>query len=151
MGAENYFDIPGLGSFLRLMGGFPVQRSTSDRAALRLSEQILDAGEPLVVFPEGTRMEGPIIGSIKEGAAYLSCRAQVPIVPVGIGGGARVMPKGARWPRPRRITLVVGPPLYPPHRPDGGRVKRVLVREYSDELLDRLQEVYDDAQIQAGA
>ncbi len=150
MGAETYFAIPGLGLFLRAMGGFPVERSMTDRLALRLSEEVLRNGEPLVVFPEGTRQEGPIVRPLKEGAAFLACRAGVPIVPVGIGGAARAMPKGARWIRPTKVVLIVGEPIHPPQRADGERVKRSTVRAVSDELHERLQELFDEAQIRAG-
>lgn len=151
MGAETYFKIPVLGSFLRAMGGFPVERALTDRMALRLSEEVLRNGEPLVVFPEGTRQEGPVVQPLKEGAAFLACRAGVPIVPVGLGGTERSMPKGARYIKPTKITIIVGEPIYPPDRGDGERVKRSAVRGVSDELHQRLQELFDQAQIAAGA
>ena len=150
MGAETYFAIPGLGLFLRAMGGFPVERSMTDRTALRLSEEVLANGEPLVVFPEGTRQEGPIVKPLKEGAAFLACRAGVPIVPVGIGGAERAMPKGARWVRPTKVVLVIGEPIHPPARAPGERVKRSTIRSVSGELRDRLQDLFDEAQIRAG-
>ena len=150
MGAETYFNIPGLGLFLRAMGGFPVERSMTDRLALRLSEEVLANGEPLVVFPEGTRQDGPIVQPLKEGAAFLACRAGVPIVPVGIGGAERAMPKGARWIRPTKVVLVIGEPLHPPTRAEGGRVKRSTVRAVSADLRVRLQDLFDEAQIRAG-
>lgn len=151
MGAETYFNIPVLGSFLRAMGGFPVERAMTDRLALRLSEEVLRNGEPLVVFPEGTRQEGPIVQPLKEGAAFLACRAQVPIVPVGLGGTERAMPKGARYIRPKKVSIIVGKPIYPPERVDGERVKRSAVRALSDELRETLQDLFDQAQIRAGA
>ncbi len=151
MGAEKYFAAPGLGTFLRAVGGFPVERAIADREALRLSELILAGGEPLVVFPESTRFEGPIVAPIKEGAAFLACRAGVPIVPVGIGGAERAMPKGARYIRPRKCTLVIGDPILPPPRVDGERVKRSAVRTLSAELHETLQTLFDEAQIRAGA
>ncbi len=151
MGAENYFAIPGLGWFLRAMGGFPVERATTDRNALRLAEWVLRNGEPLAVFPESTRQEGPIIQELKEGAAFLACRAQVPLVPVGIGGAARAMPKGAKWVRPRKVTMVIGEPIPPPERADGGRVKRSEIRSLTDRLGHDLQLLFDEAQIRAGS
>ncbi len=151
MGAENYFAIPLLGLFLRAMGGFPVERSTTDRAALRRSEEVLRRGEPLVVFPEGTRLEGPIVQPLKEGAAFLACRASVPIVPVGLGGVARAMPRGARYIRPTKVAIVVGQPLHPRPRAEGDRVKRAAVRDLTAELHERLQELFDEAQVTAGA
>ena len=153
MGAENYFEIPVFGSFLRAMGGFAVERSMTDRAALRAAETVLARGEPLVVFPEGTRQEGPLIGEMKEGASFLACRSDVPIVPVGIGGADRALPKGKKIPRPRKITVVIGEPLRPPN--SGGvdgksRVKRSSVRALTEELRVSLQALYDEAQRQAG-
>ncbi len=150
MGAETYFGIPVLGWFLRAMGGFPVERSATDRNALRLAEWVLRNGEPLAVFPEGTRKEGPLITEMKEGAAFLAGRAEVPIVPVGIGGGARALPLGAYVPRPRKITMVIGEPIQPPARSDGGRVKRSEVARVSGQLRDSLQALFDEAQIRAG-
>ncbi len=152
MGAENYFAAPGLGFFLRSMGGFPVERSMTDRSALRVAEEVLARGEPLVVFPEGTRQHGPLITEMKEGASFLACRAGVPIVPVGIGGAARALPKGARVPRPRRIAVVVGAPIHPPERSDGaggGRVKRSAVRGLTEQLRASLQLLFDEAQQRA--
>ena len=61
---------------------------------------MLERGEPLVLFPEGTRRSGPVIENLHEGAAYLSSRTGAPIVPVGIGGSERAMAKGKRLPRP---------------------------------------------------
>lgn len=151
MGAEKYFDVPGLSWFLKSVGGFPVQRDATDRDALRLSEEVLANGEPLVIYPEGTRFSGPVIQPLQQGAAFLACRAQVPIIPVGMGGAERAWPKGGRFIRPTKVALVVGEPLVPPVPDDGKRVKRSAVRAYSDQLHDRLQELFDEAQELAGA
>ncbi len=154
MGAENYFNIPVFGSFLRAMGGFAVERNLTDRAALRASEAVLERGEPLVVFPEGTRQQGALIGEMKEGASFLACRAGVPIVPVGIGGADRSLPKGRRLPRPTRIAIVVGEPIYPPAPEEGStgkaRVKRSAVKSLTEQLRTELQRLFDTAQQRAG-
>jgi 1-acyl-sn-glycerol-3-phosphate acyltransferase len=150
MGAENYFEIPVLGWFLRAMGGFPVERSATDRMALRLAEWILHNREPLAVFPEGTRKQGPVIQPLKEGAAFLACRTGSPIVPVGMGGTERAMPKGARWARPRKVVMVIGEPIRPPERSPGERVKRSEVRRLTAQLSSELQRLFDEAQARAG-
>ncbi|MEZ5379710.1 MAG: lysophospholipid acyltransferase family protein [Acidimicrobiales bacterium] len=150
MGAEKYFATPGLGRFLLAVGGFPVERHMADREALRLSELILAAGDPLVIFPESTRYQGPVVAPIKEGAAFLACRAGVPIVPVGIGGAERALPIGGRIIRPRKCTIVIGKPIMPPERVAGERVKRSTVKAISQQLHDSLQELFDQAQIRAG-
>lgn len=145
MGAESYFRIPVLGWFLRAAGGFPVERGTTDREALRLAESVLASGDPLVVFPEATRHSGPEIQPLKDGAAFLAARAGVPIVPIGIGGGEKVWPKGQRLPRPGRMTVIVGQPIHPATRGPGERVKRSEVRRLTDELHSALQELFDEA------
>ncbi len=151
MGAENYFDIPVLGSFLRSMGGFPVDREANDRAAMRLAEQVLAQGEPLVVFPEGTRRSGPVIEDTKQGAAFLACRANVPLIPVGIGGAERSFPIGGRMVKPTKVAMVIGEPIIPPSREEGQRVKRSTITTVSAQLNDQLQILFDQAQAAANA
>lgn len=135
---------------LSALGGFPVSRGTIDREALSRCSTLLDAGQPLVLFPEGTRQSGPIVQSLFDGAAYLAVKAQVPIVPMGIGGSERVMPKGSKIIWPRKVHAIIGPPLIPPSA-DNGRVNRQAIRDLSAELHERLQSLFDSAQIRAGA
>ena len=150
MGAESFFRIPVLGSFLRLLGGFPVERELSDRAALKAAQSLLESGDSLVLFPEGTRMSGPIIGDIKEGAAFLACRAGVPIIPVGLGGTERAFPKGGWWVRPSKVGIIVGDPIMPPNAGSDRRAKRSEVAAMSNEVRDSLQELFDRAGLLVG-
>jgi 1-acyl-sn-glycerol-3-phosphate acyltransferase len=137
--------------FLTAAGGFPVERGTADRAALRACMEVLERGEPLVMFPEGTRQTGPVVQPFFDGPAYVACRTQVPIVPVGIGGTERAMPKGRKLPLPVKMTLVVGDPITPPP-PEAGkdRVSRRAVKELTERLSDIIQELFDEAQAMAG-
>lgn len=132
---------------LSALGGFPVHRGLADRDALRRCRVALEGGEPLVLFPEGQRGTGPVIGPLFEGAAYLALHAGVPLVPVGIGGSERAMPKGARWPRRAKVVLVVGDPLS--IGPLEGRVPRRLVEETTTALRERLQELFEEAERRA--
>jgi 1-acyl-sn-glycerol-3-phosphate acyltransferase len=133
------------------LGGIPVHRSGADREALRLCEAALRAGEPVVVFPEGTRRSGPVVEDVFEGAAFVALRTGVPIVPVGIGGSERAMPRGTKLLRPVKIRAVIGPPLYPPDRAKGARVARREVHELSDQLRVELQQLFDEARKAAAA
>jgi len=135
---------------LSSLGGFPVTRGSADREALKRCIQVLEAGEPLVLFPEGERKSGPLVQPLFDGAAYVACRAQVPVVPVGIGGSERVMPKGTKFIYPRRVHIVVGPPLIPPAPTAGGRVPRDAVKVFTEQLHNELQALYDTAQVRAG-
>jgi 1-acyl-sn-glycerol-3-phosphate acyltransferase len=134
------------GRILSALGGFPVRRGHADREALRRCMSVLQAGEPVVVFPEGTRQSGPDVKPLFEGAAYLAVRAGVPIVPVGIGGSDRAMPKGSKMLRPANVRLVVGEPLYPePGQGRPGRASRRAVHELTERLHQELQRVFDEA------
>ena len=103
-----------IGRVIEACGGFPVNRSGADREALQRCQAVLVGGEALVMFPEGTRRSGPEVRELKDGVAYLSLRAGVPVVPVGIGGAERAMPRGSSFPRPRRVNIVIGPPVPVP-------------------------------------
>ena len=151
MGKESLWKSKPLGGFLTVMGGFPVERGTADRTALRAAEDVLSLGEPLVMFPEGTRQEGDRIdrAQVLDGPSFVAARSGVPIVPVGIGGSARALPLGAKIPRPRRIVAVIGDPIYPPPRGEG-RVPRRVVTDLTDRLAEELGDLYIEARVLAG-
>lgn len=133
------------GRLFTALGAFPVRRGTADREALRRCIEVVEAGEPLVIFPEGTRQSGPIVQPLFEGAAYVATRTGVPIVPVGIGGSEAAMPKGAKMLRPVRVRVVVGEPLYPPTPGPSGRVPRSAVHTLTEELAAHLQKLFEKA------
>jgi 1-acyl-sn-glycerol-3-phosphate acyltransferase len=134
-----------LGRIVFSLGGFPVHREAADRDALRRAQEVLERGQLLVVFPEGTRREGPTIGPLLEGAAFLAARTGAPIIPIGIGGSDVAMPKGRRIPKPVRTRVVVGEPLAPPARTETGRVPRSHIHGTTEALREAIQSVYDEA------
>lgn len=151
MGKDSLWKGPKIfGSFISALGAFPVHRGSADREALRRCIEVIDRGEPLVLFPEGTRQSGPIVEDIFEGAAYVATRAGVPIIPVGIGGSERAMPKGSKLIKPGRIVLVVGPPLEAERPTDGSRPSRRAVHELTERLHKEVQRLFDEAQVKAG-
>jgi 1-acyl-sn-glycerol-3-phosphate acyltransferase len=135
---------------LSALGGFPVTRGTVDKEALVRCIAVLKAGEPLVLFPEGERKSGPLVQPLFDGAAFVAAKAGVPIVPVGIGGSERVMPKGSKVIYPRKVHVAVGPPIIIPGA-DQGRVPRAALTDVTSTLHDELQRLFDLAQARAGA
>lgn len=132
------------------MGAFPVRRDTIDRSALKAALTVLEAGQPLVVFPEGERKSGPRIHPLLDGAAWLAAKAQVPVVPVAIGGTERAMGIGVRMPRPRPVRLVWGEPVAPPATDERGRASRDALAQFSVELREVLQQMFDSVQQELG-
>ena len=145
MGKAPLFRIPVVGRTFRALGSFPVERDGSDRKPLRDSLEILAGGDALVVYPEGTRQNGPVIQPLQPGAAYLAVKAQVPIVPVGVAGAEQIFrSRRGRFPGLGRVAVVIGEPIFPPER-TGLVVKRELVNEMTATLAAALQGVFDRA------
>lgn len=144
MSKDSVWKIDWFARFLAHMGAFPVDRERVDRAALRNGERALELGDPLVMFPEGRRKEGPVVDELQEGPAWMACRHRVPIVPVGIGNSDRALPIGAKMLRPVKLTVVIGEPIYP-DVPVTGRVPRGSVAAVSEQLRQEVQRCYDRA------
>ena len=149
MGKDTMWKNRPFGWLLSSVGGFPVTRGTTDIEALKRCIHVLSIGEPLVMFPEGERKSGHIVQPLFEGAAYVACRGRVPVIPVGIGGSERVMPKGAKFIYPRRVHVIVGKPIYPVVD-ERGRAPRTEVKRLTAELHAELQVLFDAAQAHVG-
>ena len=149
MGKDSIWKIKFLNPLWDALGAFPVHRGAADREALRTSIAVLESGQALVMFPEGTRQTGPVVQALFDGTAYVAAKTQVPIVPVGIGGSERAMPKGAKFIHPSKIVVVIGEPLDPPAPSDAGRTSRRAVKELTDQLHAEIQKLFDEARERA--
>ena len=145
MGADKWWSNRHFGKFLTALGGFPVSRGSADREALRRCIAVIEGGEPLVLFPEGERKSGPVVQPLFEGAAYVAMKTGVPIVPVGIGGSERAMPKGTKLIYPRKMHVIVGAPLTMPVT-DSPKAQRAAARQLTTDLRAELQRLFDAAQ-----
>ena len=104
-----------MGWFYRWTRTIPLSPRSGNREALRAARAVLQQGRVIGIFPEGglSRDGLPLLGN--PGAVSLVLNENVPIVPVGIRGAGDAFPPGARWPRPRPITLTFGEPILPAH------------------------------------
>jgi 1-acyl-sn-glycerol-3-phosphate acyltransferase len=150
MGKSSLFKVPVLGWLFTVLGGFAVERDGSDTGPIRESLRFLQAGDPLVVYPEGTRQRGRPVAQLQPGAAYLSAKTGAPIIPVGIAGAEETFrSRRGRMPGFGRIVVVVGEPILPPER-TGSVVKRSVTDELSATLHERLQKLTDEAYLIRG-
>lgn len=155
MGKQELWKYRSVGWLIATLGAFPVNRGHADREALNRCIKILESGEPLTLFPEGERKDGPRIHPLFDGAAYVAARARVPIIPIGIGGSARVMPRHAKFIHPRKVWVVIGEPIWvidpdDPVATASNRTPRDAVRRASDRLAVDLQRLFDIAQSRVG-
>jgi len=130
------------------LGAISVDRTGTDRAALRETQAALGAGEPVGIFPEGTRRNGPALGELYDGVAYMAMKMGVPVLPVGIGGSEEILASGKVIPKLRKVVIVIGEPIPP--TPSTGVRRRSEVQALTDELRTRLQECFDEARTGAG-
>ena len=84
MAKEELFKNKLFGSFITMLGAFPIQRGTGDMAALDKAIDKVKNGENLVIFPEGTRSYDGKVGKGKTGVALVAAKAGVDVIPVGI-------------------------------------------------------------------
>jgi 1-acyl-sn-glycerol-3-phosphate acyltransferase len=150
MGKDSIWKSKALGRFVSMLGAFPVHRGSADRDAMKACTEIIEGGSPLVMFPEGTRQNGPIVQEMFDGTAYVAAKADVPIIPMGIGGSEAMMPKGAKLLKPSKLVLIVGDPIPPPARTESGRTPRSAVSALTQQLHSEIQELFDEAQARAG-
>lgn len=126
------------------LGAFPVERGTADREALRAARMLLDGGDAMVVFPEGTRQEGQQVSEVFDGVAYLSAKTGARVVPVGIAGTGEAMGKGTKFPKRVKCVVWVGEIMEPPTA-SGKRVTLGDRKAFSERLGVSLQELMDQA------
>jgi putative phosphoserine phosphatase / 1-acylglycerol-3-phosphate O-acyltransferase len=111
LGKREIFDAPVIGQLARALGGISVDRGARSDAPLREARRALDAGEVVVILPQGTIPRGreffdPKLQA-KTGTARLAAMTGAPVVPVGIWGSERVWPRSKRLPD---VTAVMHPP-----------------------------------------
>ena len=115
MANDFLFRIPVLGWVIRFFNAFPVRRGVLDREAIRQADKLLQEGEAVVIFPEGgTTITGRLV-PFEGGPAMLALRNNVPVVPVGLAGTDKVLPREPSLPRWARggTTVVYGRPIHP--------------------------------------
>ena len=138
---ESLFKSRPLAWVLASLGGFPVRRGAADRESIRIARNLLSEGNIVLVFPEGTRHEGSQIAELFDGTAYLAAKTGSIVVPVGISGTEEALPSGAKFPRPKKVQVVVGEAIQPP----GLKAKRSELAAWTNQLSMALQKAQNQA------
>lgn len=126
------YDYPLVGIIPRLWNVIPVRRDEVDRRAVRMALEVLQAGEMILMAPEGTR--GESLKEAKGGLAYIASRANVPVIPVAIENtiGFPTTPLSPRWRGPGACVRF-GKPFH--FKQTGKRPSREEMRVMTDEAM----------------
>ena len=143
MGKDSLWKFKPIAAALSALGGFPVTRGSADIEALKRCIAVLGEGEPLVLFPEGTRRFGDEVKDLFDGASFLAHKTNLAVVPVGIYGSEHVMASGSKRIRRAHCVMVIGAPLHP--KSAGARASREELAAFTATLASALQAQYDEA------
>lgn len=102
--------------FLNSLGAIPVDRGQSDTEMIKTARAILDRGDSLVIFPEGTRIRPGALGRPKRGVGRMALETGAQIVPVALIGTEDVRKKWRVY--PRKVRIRAGSPLVFPQTHD---------------------------------
>ena len=138
IGAVDVFDKPIQGQLLRLYGTIPVHRGEYDRALLDKMLDLLAAGRPVMIAPEGGRSHVTAMRRAKPGVGFILQRAGVPVVPVGlVGTTGDFIQRGLRGERPR-IEMRIGKPIHFPPVPEDPAARRASRQEWADLIMSHI-------------
>jgi 1-acyl-sn-glycerol-3-phosphate acyltransferase len=110
---QSLWTIPFIGWHLNRSGQVPIEQSSARSAIAGLLRGVktLQAGLPLVLFPEGSRTPDGKLQPIASGSAFMAIKAQVPLVPLALVGTYELLPIHTYYLTPRPILVVVGEPI----------------------------------------
>ena len=115
---------------------FAVERNAEGKRASQ-SQRLLEAGIPILLFPEGGRARAGEFRPYKPGPFALALGTDCPVVPLALVGASSAMPRGVNWPLKGRmpVTVVIGEPMRgePDEKP----------REFSDRVAAKVRELHE--------
>ncbi len=106
-----HFDVPVQRWLFEQWGVIPLKRGEGDNEAYDRSLQLLGEGKLFGIYPEGTRSTDGKLHKGHTGIARLALHARVPIIPVGMVGTDKVLPKGKNVPNFHKVTVHIGAPI----------------------------------------
>jgi 1-acyl-sn-glycerol-3-phosphate acyltransferase len=130
-----------LGFLIRNLNSIPVNRSQLDLATLKRVLKVLQQGDPLLVFPEGTRSPDGQLHSGKKGIGLLLAKSQTDVLPARIRGGNKVLGKGMLIPRIGRKLVVSYGPIIRFEELDPGKSDSLRYETIANRVLEAISKI----------
>ena len=113
---QELFTNPMLGWILNCLGAFPIKRGASDEESMDTALALLERGQAVVIFPEGTRIRTGSLGSPKRGVGRIALQSGKPVVPIAVTNSEHA--RRGWLIKPVRVHLRCGPALTFPRVDD---------------------------------
>ncbi len=139
------------GRFLRSLNTYPVDQEGFACEGLKAMIDLLSAGWPVLIFPEGERSRNGVMRAFRPGVHLIIKRTHAPIVPCGVAGAYETLPRARRIPIPglsplflppgrASVAVSFGKPL------DGGRYAKMPREQALAELFEEVKKVQEQAE-----
>ena len=127
------------GKLLSALNSIPVDPDGTDASSITKALKVLNAGSPLLVFPEGTRSPNGSLQAPKRGVGVLALKAKVPVLPARVFGGFEILGRDRRWPSlGKRLTIAYGP-LLPIEDLDPGPRTKGRSRQVVETIMSAIE------------
>jgi 1-acyl-sn-glycerol-3-phosphate acyltransferase len=128
MAKRELFEKRWMGWFLNSLGAFPIRRGEADAEAMETARILVERGEAILIFPEGTRIRRGSLGDAKRGVGRLALETGAPVVPIAVLGTERA--RRGFLIRPCKVRVRCGRPLTFPRveRPSAHLASEVTAR-----------------------
>lgn len=126
--------------FLLSINAFPVHRGAPDRKAIRQALKVLEGGDLLLIFPEGTRTIDGSLGEAQAGVGLIAHKTAAPVMPVFLNGTRNVLPRNAKMLKPAKVTISFGKPLDMEHY-RRSKASRETYVEIGEEIMAKMSEL----------
>jgi 1-acyl-sn-glycerol-3-phosphate acyltransferase len=123
-------------------GLIPVKRGEADIGAMKTAIRLLKSGEPVFLFPEGTRSETGEMQEAQPGIGYLSLMAGAPILPAYVDGTDKALPKGAKRITRTRVSVYFGD-LIDPCKLGLPEDRKIAAQRLSDYVVEEIKKLGD--------
>ncbi|MDW7740151.1 MAG: lysophospholipid acyltransferase family protein [Bacillota bacterium] len=131
MAKKEVFSNPIFAYLLRKVGAFPVNRQEADYSAIKTAYRLLQEGEVLGLFPEGSRSKDGQLQKAYNGAALIAVRSGVPVLPVAIPGPYRLF---------KPLHIHIGKPfVLPPLVYENKEEKKARLEEMSNTIMQYIE------------
>jgi 1-acyl-sn-glycerol-3-phosphate acyltransferase len=143
---DTLFRFPVIGALLRSWNTVPVDREGGGAAGLRKILEVVDAGNGIVIFPEGTRTRNGQLQRARSGVGLIVLRSGAPVVPVRVFGTFEAYGRRLRFPRPNPVGVKYGRQLHfeslraEAHTCGKARLKEIY-QQVADEIMAAIAEL----------